>query len=61
MGMLAIGASGAARAVEPIGSTTVAQNQVIRELAGASGSLATGDSVYLNEIVKTGADSLAKF
>ncbi|HTR12528.1 MAG TPA: FecR domain-containing protein, partial [Roseiarcus sp.] len=47
--------------VEPIGSTTVAQNQVIRELAGASGSLATGDSVYLNEIVKTGADSLAKF
>jgi len=60
-GLLAIGASGPARAVEPIGSTTVAQNQVTRELGGASGALTQGDSVFLNEVVKTGADSLAKF
>lgn len=59
--MLAIGAHDPARAVEPIGSTTIAQNQVARELAGASGPLAAGDSVYLSEVVKTGTDSLAKF
>jgi hypothetical protein len=44
-----------------IGSTALAQNQVTREIAGAAGALAVGDSVYLNEVVKTGSDSLAKF
>jgi len=60
-GMIAIGASEIARAAEAIGSTALAQNQVTRELAGASGALATGDNVFLSEVVKTGADSLAKF
>ena len=53
--------AGSACAQQAIGSTAVAQNQVTRELAGASANLAVGDSVYLNEVVKTGADSLAKF
>jgi hypothetical protein len=44
-----------------IGSATVTQNQVSRELNGATSALATGDSVYLNELVKTGEDSRAKF
>lgn len=60
-GMLAVCAGHPAHAVEPIGSTTIAQNQVSRELAGASGALTAGDSVFLSEVVRTGADSLAKF
>jgi hypothetical protein len=51
---------GVADAQQAIGSTTTAQNQVTREIGGASGALATGESVYRNEVVKTGADSLAK-
>src|SRR5271165_1462836 len=51
---------GGARAQQAIGSTTTAQNQVTRELAGSTGSLSVGDSVYRNEVVRTGADSLAK-
>jgi hypothetical protein len=43
-------------AQQAIGSTAVAQNQVSRELAGAAGP----DSVYRNEVVRTGADSTAK-
>ncbi len=56
----AIGAVEGARAQQSIGSTAVVQNQVSRELAGASGPLAVGDSVYRNEVVKTGVDSTAK-
>lgn len=52
---------GVARAQEAIGSTTTVQNQVTRELqGGGSGPLTNGDSVFRNEAVKTGADSLAK-
>src|SRR5271166_6685744 len=51
---------GGARAQQAIGSTTTAQNQVTRELAGSTGSLSVGDSVYRNEVVRTGEASLAK-
>ena len=56
----AVGAAEGARAQQSIGSTAVVQNQVSRELAGASAPLAVGDSVYRNEVVKTGVDSTAK-
>jgi hypothetical protein len=49
-----------AHAQQSIGSTTVVQNQVHRELAGASGPLTVGDSVFRNEVVLTGAASTAK-
>jgi hypothetical protein len=58
--MAALCAAHSARAQESIGSTAVAQNQVTREFAGASGALSVGDTVYLNEVVRTGVDSLAK-
>ncbi len=58
--LCAIGAVEGARAQQAIGSTTTAQNLVTRELAGAAGPLTVGDSVYRNEVVRTGADSLAK-
>ena len=60
-GLLAIWANGVARAQQAIGSTADARNQVTREFGGSSGTLSVGDSVFLNEVVKTGADSLAKF
>jgi hypothetical protein len=50
----------ASRAQQAIGSAATAQNQVTRELAGSEGALSVGDSVYRNEVVRTGADSLAK-
>jgi len=57
----AIQGVGAVRAQEAIGSTTTVQNQVTRELQrGGSGPLSSGDSVFRNDAVKTGADSLAK-
>ncbi len=59
-GVCAALAGGAADAQQAIGSTTTAQNQVTRELAGAAGPLTVGDSVFRNEVVRTGADSLAK-
>ena len=49
-----------ADAQQAIGSTATAQNQVTRELAGASAPLSAGDSVFVNEAVKTGQDSVAK-
>ena len=49
-----------AGAQEHIGSTTLAHNDVTRDLGGAMGPLAPGDSVYRNEVVRTGADSTAK-
>ena len=51
---------GEAGAQEHIGSTTLAHNDVTRDLGGAMGPLAPGDSVYRNEVVRTGADSTAK-
>jgi hypothetical protein len=58
--LYATGAVEAARAQQSIGSTTVVQNQVSRQLAGASAPLTVGDSVYRNEVVLTGAASTAK-
>ncbi|MGH6798315.1 MAG: FecR family protein [Roseiarcus sp.] len=51
---------GQADAQEHIGSTAVAHNDVTRDLAGAMAPLTVGDSVYRNEVVRTGADSTAK-
>jgi hypothetical protein len=51
---------GAAGAQEHIGSTALARNDVTRDLGGASAPLATGDSVFRNETVRTGADSNAR-
>ncbi|HXE26053.1 MAG TPA: FecR domain-containing protein [Roseiarcus sp.] len=56
---LAAGLAGAS-AQEHIGSTAVAHNDVTRDLAGAMAPLTAGDSVYRNEVVRTGADSTAK-
>lgn len=53
-------ASSGAIAQQAIGSTTSAQNQVTRELSGAAAPLTVGDSVFRNEVVRTGANSLAK-
>ncbi len=49
-----------AAAQEHIGSAAAAHNDVTRELAGAASPLAVGDSVFRNEIVRTGSDSTAK-
>jgi hypothetical protein len=49
-----------AEAQEHIGSTALAPNDVTRESAGASAPLVTGDSVFRNETVRTGADSNAR-
>jgi hypothetical protein len=49
-----------ARAQDHIGSAASARNDVTRELAGAAAPLAPGDSVYRNEVVRTGEDSTAK-
>ena len=49
-----------AGAQEHIGSTALARNDVTRESAGASAPLVTGDSVFRNETVRTGADSNAR-
>jgi hypothetical protein len=56
---LAFGVVGAV-AQEHIGSTALARNDVTRESAGASAPLVTGDSVFRNETVRTGADSNAR-
>ena len=45
---------------QAIGSAASAQNQVTRELSGSAAPLAVGDSVYRNEVVRTGTESLAK-
>ena len=49
-----------ADAQQAIGSATTAQNQVTRELGGASSPLTAGGPVFRNDAVKTGPDSLAK-
>ncbi len=48
-----------ATAQESIGSTAIAHNEVVKDAGG--GAIAQGDSVFLNEAVRTGADSAAKF
>ena len=53
-------ASSGPQAQEHIGSTALARNDVTRESAGASAPLVTGDSVFRNETVRTGADSNAR-
>ncbi len=53
-------AAGGADAQQAIGSAATAQNQVTRELSGAAAPLSVGDSVFRNEVVRTGSDSLAK-
>ena len=52
--------AGAASAQEHIGSTALARNEVTRDFAGGSAPLVTGDSVFRNETVRTGADSNAR-
>jgi len=59
-GCLLAASVGGAAAQEHIGSAASARNDVTRELAGAAGPLAEGDSVYRNETVRTGEDSTAK-
>jgi hypothetical protein len=51
---------GLARAQDSIWSTTAAQHQVTRETAEAAKPLSVGDSVFRNDGVRTGADSVAK-
>ena len=58
--MLGFAACDARAQQQAIGSTATAQNQVTRELSGAAGPLTVGDSVYRNEVVRTGTNSLAK-
>jgi len=55
-----VGSLGGACAQQHIGSTAVAHNNVTRDLGGAVGPLTVGDSVFRNEVVRTGADSTAK-
>ena len=49
-----------ALAQQKIGSTAAVINDVTREIAGATGPLKAGDSVFRNEIVRTAAASKAK-
>ena len=49
-----------AAAQQTIGSTAEAHNRVQREVAGADGPLNAGDSVFRNEVVRTGPESKAK-
>jgi hypothetical protein len=61
LALVALAASAeAAHAQQNIGATAEAHNQVSRELSGAAGPLNTGDSVFRQELVRTGADSTAK-
>ena len=59
MGWCALAAGGAC-AQQNIGSTAEAHNNVSHELSGAEGPLKAGNSVFRNELVRTGADSTAK-
>ena len=58
--IVALAAGQAARAQQNIGSTAEAHNNVSRELSGAAAALNPGDSVFRDEIVRTGAESTAK-
>ncbi len=58
--IVALAAGQAARAQQNIGSTAEAHNNVSRELSGGAAALNPGDSVFRDEIVRTGAESTAK-
>ncbi|WP_298957589.1 FecR family protein [uncultured Methylobacterium sp.] len=58
-GLLALGGPGAAVA-QQIGATTLVRNDVSRLKQSQRNSLAEGDTVFRDEAVQTGADSLAK-
>jgi hypothetical protein len=58
-GGLALGLPGLASA-QQIGATTVVKNDVSRLKGAQKNSLAAGDTVFRDEAVQTGADSLAK-
>ena len=58
--MLALAACKGANAQQNIGSTAESHNIVSRELAGAAAALNKGDSVFRDEIVRTGEESTAK-
>lgn len=57
---IAIGGGSAIAAESKIGSTAVARNQV-NQVASRVTPIALGDDVFMNEQVKTGVDSAAKF
>ena len=59
LAVVTAGAQGAL-AQQHIGSAVNSENQVFRELSGASGPLSAGDDVFRDEVVRTGADSRAK-
>ena len=52
--------SSRALAQQNIGSTAVARNEVAKDSPGG-GAINAGDAVFLNEAVRTGGDSAAKF
>jgi hypothetical protein len=54
------GFEGSAQAQQNIGAAAVANNEVSRELSGASARLGVGDPVFINEVVRTGIESTAK-
>ena len=54
------GLVGPAHAEPNIGAAAAANNEVLRELGGASARLGVGDPVFINEIVRTGLESAAK-
>ncbi|MDP4022103.1 FecR family protein [Methylobacterium sp. NEAU 140] len=56
----ALATPGAVQAQQRIGATTVVQNDVSRVSGAQRDRLATGEAVFRNEAVQTGADSLAK-
>jgi hypothetical protein len=60
MGLCSLAAGCGAHAQQNIGATAESHNSVSRELSGAAAPLKTGDEVYRNELVRTGADSTAK-
>ncbi len=57
-GLLLLGSAAAAQ--ERIGAATVVRNDVSRATGARTSVLATGDTVFRDEAVQTGADSLAK-
>lgn len=58
---LAAAACPAAAAEDSIGTTALAVREVVRVDKAATTPIATGDSVFRNETVRTGADGAARF
>jgi len=57
---LAHGVSASALAQEKIGGTTVVKKEVHGDMSGRSSRLAVGDHVYLDEVISTAVESLAR-